>query len=207
MQGTYQITIGAGAVVHPRARMYSFEGQIIIGDGCIIAEKSVLGTAPETMNPSSRSLSTDTTALTSTDNPSPKNIRLSSSVSIGSLSSVLPGAQIHSSSTVDSLVTINRNADIGAHSKICAGCEVAENGVVGEWTVVWGAGAGFGQRRRKRAVGSMGLSPHLIHGQYDQKSPLEGRVVEDARLVVLGKEREALARMVGAVPAGSGRRR
>lgn len=77
---------------------------------------------------------------------------------------------------------------------------------MGEWTVVWGAGAGFGQRRRKRAVGAMGVSPHVVVPQ-QQGQALKGRVVEDARLIVLSREREALARMIAVVPAGSGRRR
>lgn len=80
--------------------------------------------------------------------------------------------------------------------------------------MVWGDGGGFGQRRRKRAVGVMGVSPHVALGQGQpgqgrggEGEVLEGRVVEDARLVVLGKEREAVARMVGVGAGGSGRRR
>lgn len=216
MQGTYQISIGAGTVIHPRARMYSFEGPIIIGDGCTIAEKSIIGTPPpETMNLSSPRSTTLTPTTTFTFAPSstdqsttPKTIRISTAVSVGPLSSILPGVQIHSASIVDTLVTINRNADVGAHSKVCSGCEIPENGVVSEWTVVWGAGAGFGQRRRKRAKGAMDVSPHVVGGvQRDQIKSPEGRVIEDARLIVLSREREALARMVGVAPAGSGRRR
>ena len=51
--GTHPITIGSGTVIHPRARLYSFEGPIQIGDGCIIGEKTIIGdNEPESTAPS-----------------------------------------------------------------------------------------------------------------------------------------------------------
>lgn len=65
-----------------------------------------------------------------------------------------------------------------------------------------GAGAGLGQRRRKRAVEGVTLP-----GAGDGAGPgLQGEIVEDARLVVLAKERETLVRLIGAT-AGAGARR
>ena len=90
---------------------------------------------------------------------------------------------------------------IGAHSKICSGCEVSDNVKIRDWTVVWGSGAGFGQRRRTRATEKMSSATAATQGI----QALEGRVIEDARLMVLQKEREALVRLIG--PGGGGRRR
>lgn len=74
--------------------------------------------------------------------------------------------------------------------------------VIKEWVVVWGAGAGLGQRRRKRAVDGV-----TFPGAGAGAGPgLHGEIVEDARLVVLAKERETLVRLIGPA-AGAGARR
>ncbi|KAB8229780.1 transferase hexapeptide domain protein [Aspergillus alliaceus] len=189
--GTHPIAIGAGTIVHPRAKLYSYEGPIVIGENCIISEKSTIGAVP-TQPPSS--LSRESRAAEGLP------VRISSSVIVGPLATVLPGAHIHSAVTIETLVTINRRVDIGAHSKICSGCEVSDNVVIRDWTVVWGFGAGFGQRRRKRATEKMSSATAVAQGI----QALEGRVIEDARLMVLQKEREALVRLIG---SAGGRRR
>jgi hypothetical protein len=99
------------------------------------------------------------------------------------------------------LATINRRVSIGAHSKICSGCDVSEDVTIRDWTVVWGFGAGFGQRRRTRATEKMSSATAAAQGF----QALEGRVIEDARLMVLQKEREALVKLIGS--GGGGRRR
>lgn len=167
-QGTHPITIGPGTVIHPRARLYSYEGPITIGDGCIISEKAVIGAAPESASKersasSSRTASPSPSPSTPTDGtttttqtihtPTPEEglpIRISYFVTIGPLSSILPGSHIHSAAAIDSLATIHRGAEIGSHAKICAGCVVPQNGRVAEWTVVWGSGVG--QRRTRGEV-------------------------------------------------------
>lgn len=67
---------------------------------------------------------------------------------------------------------------------------------------MWGSGAGFGQRRKRATKAATGTSAVQQQGQV-----LEGKVIEDARLVVLKKEREALVRLIGATSTGSGGRR
>lgn len=109
---------------------------------------------------------------------------------------------MHSSATIDCLATVHAHADIGAHAKVCASCVIAPRTVIKEWVVVWGAGAGLGQRRRKRTVESV-----TFPGAPEGAAPgLKGEIVEDARLVVLAKERETLVRLIGAA-AGAGPRR
>lgn len=125
-------------------------------------------------------------------------------MTIGPLASVFPGAHVHSFVTVEALAIINRRVSLGAHSKVCSGCEIAANTVIKDWTVVWGSGAGAGQRR-KRATGKMSSSSPVAAGQ--DVSALDARVVEDARLIVLQKEREVVARLIGSSASAGGRRR
>ncbi|KAJ5482975.1 hypothetical protein N7539_006421 [Penicillium diatomitis] len=227
-QGTYPVTIGAGTIVHPRAKFYSFEGPISIGDGCIISEKAVIGAAPGTSSSSSTS---SRPSPSSSTRPSPTSssmdlapssslsrghdsnstttptTRISYFVTIGPHSTILPGANIHSAATIESLVTINRHADVGAHSKICSGCQVPVHGIVPEWTVVWGSEVG---QRRKRARTARDPAPAVVVAAHVTQSPVpapapEGKIIEDARLMVLQKEREVLARMI--VPAGASKRK
>ncbi|OQD74557.1 hypothetical protein PENDEC_c010G04500 [Penicillium decumbens] len=186
-QGTHPVTIGAGTIIHPRARFYTYEGPIVIGDGCIISEKAIIGAQP-TYTQSRMSGETAT--------------RLSYFVTVGPSSTIHPGAHIHSSATIEALVTIHRGADIGSHSKICSGCEIPAKGKVDEWVVVWGSGLG---QRRKRAREAKGPGPAVVVAAQVAQVPVpgpapKGKVIEDARLMVLQKEREVLAKMI--VPAG-----
>lgn len=196
-QGTHPVTIGAGTIIHPRARFYAYEGPIYVGDGCIISEKAVIGAAPSGSSSSSSSTSH------SKDTPT----RLSYFVTIGPQSTILPGAHIHSSATIEALVTISRHADIASHAKVCSGSTIPPHGKVDEWVVVWGSGIG---QRRKRARGAKEPGPAVVVAAQVAQSAVpgsapEGRLIEDARLMVLQKEREVLARMI--VPAGAARKK
>ena len=204
-QGTHPVTIGAGTVIHPRARFYAYEGPIVVGDGCIISEKVVIGAGPSAPSTASRGGSPATCTANS---PTPDThsertetkTRLSYFVTIGPQSTILPGAHIHSSASVEALVTVNRHVEIGSHAKVCSGCEIQANTSVGEWMVVWGSGLG---QRRKRTRGAKTPGPSIVATGLGQAP--EGKVIEDARLMVLQKEREVLSRML--VPAGPGRKK
>ncbi|KAJ5303589.1 hypothetical protein N7476_010388 [Penicillium atrosanguineum] len=185
-QGTYPVTIGAGTIIHPRARFYAYQGPIVVGDGCIISEKAIIGAQP--------ARSTESKEIAT---------RLSYFVTVGPSSTIHPGAHIHSSVTIEALATIHQYAEIGSHSKICSGCEVPENGKVDEWVVVYGSGLG---QRRKRAREANEPGPAVVIAAQVAQVPVpgpapKGKVIEDARLMVLQKEREVLARMI--VPAGA----
>ncbi|KAJ5871334.1 uncharacterized protein N7529_003687 [Penicillium soppii] len=199
-QGIYPVTIGANTVIHPRAKFYAFEGPIVIGDGCIISEKATIGAPPTS---SSRSTSPSPSQSPTESTPTPKKefmIRISYFVTIGPSSTIEPGVHIHSSATIEALAIIRRGADIGSHAKVCSACEVA-GGSVGEWVVVYGSGPGM---RRKRARAAKPISPAVVGAALTAQTALPasapaGKVIEDARLMVLQKEREVLGRML--VPA------
>ncbi|EED17411.1 transferase hexapeptide domain protein [Talaromyces stipitatus ATCC 10500] len=184
--GTYPITIGSGTVIHPRVRIQAFEGPVQIGDGCIIGEKTIIGDIKES---TSAPTSTSDGILT----------RISSSVVIGPQTTIRTGAYIRSAAVVDSLATINRHATIGSHSKICSQCEISEGTVVEDWMVIWAAGTGsIGQRKRRRFVGPAAEE----HGGHRPNA----KRIEDARLLVLHKEREGLAKMISLSTSGGSKR-
>ncbi|KAJ5349350.1 hypothetical protein N7541_007077 [Penicillium brevicompactum] len=191
-QGPYPVTIGAGTVIHPRAKFYTYEGPIVVGDGCIICEKAVIGAAP----PSSSRSSSPSPSRDTEPTRKESTTRISYFVTIGPSSTVEPGAHIHSSATIEALATIRRGADIGSHAKVCSACEIT--GKVGEWFVVWGNGPGM---RRKRARAAKPLSSAVLDAARIAQTAVPapapaGKVIEDARLMVLQKEREVLGRML-----------
>lgn len=47
LTGTHLISIGANTVIHPFAKLDSTFGEIKIGEGCIVAERAVVGLASE----------------------------------------------------------------------------------------------------------------------------------------------------------------
>lgn len=204
-QGPYSIAIGAETVIHPRARLYSFDGPIVIGEGCIISEKCVVGQPPQPPPaPGQRQPQPPQSPPAGIGAGSEKKetpTRISHNVTLAPLATIHPGTHIHSAVTIDTHATIHTYANISSHSKICASCHVPPNTVIRDWTVVWGSGAGIGQRR-KRAV-EAATNGGCAGGGQGFGPPLEGRVIEDARLVVLQREREALVKLIGAT-AGAG---
>ncbi|KKK17334.1 hypothetical protein ARAM_007755, partial [Aspergillus rambellii] len=160
-QGPHRITIGSGSIIHPRARIYSYDGPVVIGDGCIISEKASVGIAPGS-GASTRGQGRARNAASASASGYGEGggggggelpIRISANVTIGPVATVHPGVQIHSATVVDALAIVHRRVCIGAHAKICARCEVPTNTKVPEWAVVWGIGAGFGIRRKIKVVG------------------------------------------------------
>ncbi|OKL61290.1 hypothetical protein UA08_03763 [Talaromyces atroroseus] len=198
--GIYPITIGSGTVIHPRARFYSFEGPVQIGDGCVIGEKSIIGdnkpNAPLARNSTTEGEETKSSTEGGT------TTRISSSVLIGPQATIRTGAYIRSAAIVDAVAVINRSATVGSHSKVCSKCEVPEGTAVQDWTVVWAAGEGIGQRKRRRFVGPAAQEQPQNRG----KRP-DAKLVEDARLLVLHREREGLAKMISMSTSGGSKRR
>ncbi|CEN59336.1 hypothetical protein ASPCAL01788 [Aspergillus calidoustus] len=222
-QGTYPVTIGRGTIIHPRARIYSFAGPVVIGNECIISEKCVIGTIPgmgtvvSTMTTGDRNKENQRVGQTGGGGGGGEDgaIQISSSVTIGPMASIAAGVTIHSGVVVETAAVLNAGVDIGAHSKICARAEVSAGARIREWTVVWGAGKGVGLRRRVRVQGAK-VNPIVQSLNGDNAATgggsgdkgeggglLEGRIIEDARLLGMRREREALARFI----AGSKGRR
>ncbi|PGG99071.1 hypothetical protein AJ79_08705 [Helicocarpus griseus UAMH5409] len=196
-QGTYPITIGAGTVIHPRTKFLSFDGPIRVGDGCIIGEKSVIGGPQTSPSPS--------------PSPDAPTTMLENSILIGPLTTISAGTTISDAATVDTSAILGRRVRVGKHAKVCPSCCIPDDGVVDDWTVIWGgtagglgegggAGGNTGSRlqRRRRANGGQ------QQGDEDSGGGFGGAAVEKGRLGVLEREREGLTKLIG---AGGGARR
>jgi NDP-sugar pyrophosphorylase family protein len=121
-------------------------------------------------------------------------------VVIGPQATIRTGSYIRSAAVVDSLAIIHRNVTIGSHTKICSSCEIAEGTTVEDWVVIWAAGSGIGQRKRRRFIGPAAEEQGQLHRPSAKR-------IEDARLLVLHKEREGLAKMISLSASGGGKRR
>ncbi|PLN84707.1 trimeric LpxA-like protein [Aspergillus taichungensis] len=201
-QGTHPISIGVGSIIHPRAKLYSFDGPITIGDACIISEKCVLGLPPAQHS--------HVAAQIGLRNGQDHEIRVSASVTLAPGVTVFPGVTVCSAASVESLAVLRNGCVVGSHARVCAGCEVAADVRIPDWVVVWG-GVGRPMQRRRRARGkksspvvaaAAAAAAAASQGQ-DQDAvaaaaTLEGKVIEEARLVVLQRERETLTKLVAA---------
>ncbi|KAL4867745.1 hypothetical protein BDV12DRAFT_170767 [Aspergillus spectabilis] len=185
--GTYPVTLERGTVIHPRTRIYAFEGPVKFGEGCIISEKCSIGTPPGSKQ------KTGSSGCDGDVDGKGLPILISPNVTIGPQVTIHPGVYIHSAAVIETMAVLHRKVDIGTHSKICARCEIAEGARIKEWTVVWGAGKGIGMQRRVRTKGKV-VNPLVIGNAGDGSR--EGRIVEDARLVAVKRERETLARYI-----------
>lgn len=188
-QGTYPVTIGAGTVFHPRARILSYEGPITIGESCIISEKVTIGNSPSS-NP------TDHTIHHVGSTTSGSATIIEDFVSIGPLANIATGSRVRYAASVDASASLGRGVQIGRHAKVCPGCDLPNGNIVNDWVVIWFGG--FSEdgenslRRRKRARGIA------------EEGHLGGDIVETGRLLVLNKERDGLAKLIG---TGAARKR
>ncbi|KAK2802096.1 hypothetical protein FQN50_007460 [Emmonsiellopsis sp. PD_5] len=207
-QGTHPITIGAGTVIHPRTKFLSFEGPIRIGEACIIGEKSVIGgplAAPSSATTTAAAAAAAAAASPYTDSAAEattttKMTILENSILLAPLTTISAGAHISAAATVDTSAVLGRRVRVGRHAKVCANCWIPDDGVVGDWVVIWGGGSGGGrlQRRKRHGGGADGGGFGVGVG---------GGIVEEGRLVVLNREREGLVKLIGAGAGGGARRK
>jgi len=116
--GPGTIVIGEDTLLHPHAKIIAEHGDVTIGKGCIIAEKAVVGVAQS----------------------GPHNhVSIGEGVSIES-GAVIEGSGIGNYSTIEVNARVRRGAVIGQWCKIAPLCEVGEDEVLADFTVVYGTG-------------------------------------------------------------------
>jgi carbonic anhydrase/acetyltransferase-like protein (isoleucine patch superfamily) len=135
--GTHPISLSPSVLIHPRARLVSTHGPLIIDSGTVISERCVIGgPAPDPSSPSANMPDPDSDPLKTT---------IGSTVLLHPNSTIHAGATLKESCIVEPHATVLANITVGAHAKVCAGVTVDRD--VGDWEVVYGDG----QNRRKRA--------------------------------------------------------
>lgn len=133
VQGTFTITLGPNVVVHPRARLVSVHGPVMIRAGTVISERCVVGgPAPDPKAP----------PLTPPEVPLMTEIR--HNVMLHASAEIQAGVYLDEACLIEPRAVVQKGVNIGKHCKVCAACVVDRS--VREWTVVWGDG----QRRRIR---------------------------------------------------------
>jgi carbonic anhydrase/acetyltransferase-like protein (isoleucine patch superfamily) len=133
VQGTHTITLGENVVIHPRARLVSQYGPLVIGAGTIISERCVVGgPVPDPKEP--------------LPSPAVESIRtvIGENVMLHAAVEVHAGAALDDACMIEPRVVVKKGVKVGKHSKVCAGCVVDRS--VGDWVVMWGDG----QTRRTR---------------------------------------------------------
>ena len=46
LTGKHPVTVQAGTILHPRARLVSTHGPVTVGEGCVVSERAIVGVAP-----------------------------------------------------------------------------------------------------------------------------------------------------------------
>lgn len=153
VKGTHLLTIEANVVLHPRCRLNTDQGPVIIQQGSILNERCILGIDKE-FNPKPASVSSSAATIAqSPDLPSQDDGINELQINIGpraylqSTVKVQPPCTIGDSVVLEAGVTLLPGCSIGAHSKVCAGITLPARTTIPEWTVVYGL---HGQMRRKR---------------------------------------------------------
>ena len=116
--GSYVVDIGENVVIHPHARIKAEHGNVVIGKGCQIAEKAIVG-PPE--------------------NETETDVVLGEGVSIES-GVVIEAKKIGDYSTIEVNAEIRAGALVGKWCKVAPVCEVGESEVLDDFTVVFGEG-------------------------------------------------------------------
>jgi dynactin-6 len=113
LTGSFPITIGAHAVIHPYAKIISTYGPVTIGDGCIIWEKAVVGGA----GPASLA----------------KNV-------VVETCAVVEGGSLGESSVVEAFGKVGVDAELGRGCRVMTFVEVGEDEKVEDYMILYGKG-------------------------------------------------------------------
>ncbi len=119
--GSHLVEIGEDVIIHPYARLKAEHGQIFIGKGSIVSEKAVIGR---------------------TEGGEDVDCVVGEGVSIES-GAVIEARRIGDHSTIEVNARLGKGAIVGKWCKVAPLCEVAENEVLDDYTVVYG----YGQKR------------------------------------------------------------
>ncbi|KAK7894794.1 hypothetical protein LTR67_005533 [Exophiala xenobiotica] len=185
VRGTHAITLGEHVLVHPRSHLIAVNGPLLIGENCIISEKSVVGGPVQNSSvvdaaskPSSGSAQPSPLLAHGDEgddeDADPVKTTIGSNCFIHASSQIHAGATIKDAALIEPHVTVLAGITIGSHAKVCAGILVDRD--VEDWAVVYGNGNVKRQRKQPR-------SSTDVEAEHAE-------VVETMRLKAMDKERE-----------------
>ncbi|KAK3724807.1 hypothetical protein LTR37_000855 [Vermiconidia calcicola] len=119
--GSHIVEIGENVIIHPHARIKAEHGNVFIGRGCQIAEKAVVGAGEPTG-------SSDAADMV-----------IGEGVSIET-SAVVEAQKVGDYTTLEVKSSVGRGAVVGKWCKVAPMCEVREQEVLEDYTVVFGDG-------------------------------------------------------------------
>ncbi|EPE27762.1 Trimeric LpxA-like enzyme [Glarea lozoyensis ATCC 20868] len=117
--GSYLITLGANTVVHPRAKLNSTYGPITVGSNCIISERSMIGL---------QGRGADGEGVVIEDGV------------IVEVGATVESKVIGEGCVIEVNAKVGRGSLLGTHCKIGPLCEVAEDEVLPDYTVLFANG-------------------------------------------------------------------
>ena len=128
--GSYPVTLGARSIIQIRARLFSTQGPLIIGDSCIISERASIGATSSSFH-----------ALDADSSPTHTGTTLGPYVLVES-GAVVEATLVGASSIIESGARLGKGSKVGAGCKICSGVEVGEDVVIEDGMVAYGNGWG-----------------------------------------------------------------
>ena len=123
--GSYVVEIGENSIIHPHAKIKAEYGNVVIGKGCVIAEKAVAGVAEKGQEDGNGKDGVD--------------VVLGEGVSVET-SAVVEARKVGDWTDVGVGARIGRDAVVGKWCKIAPKCEVRAREVLEDFTVVFGEG-------------------------------------------------------------------
>lgn len=172
VQGTFPVKLGANVVVHPRARLLSFQGPLTIGAGTVIAERCVVGgPAPE-----------DPKGPVPPPPEEPVETTVGQNVMLHAAAQIECGSSLEDGCLVEPRAVVMRGVKMGKHSKACAATIVDRS--VPDWIVILGGG----QVRRLRQ-GAEGPEEGRLNGLQKEREAMVNLLKTAAAKATLGKRR------------------
>ena len=116
--GSHLVEIGENVIIHPHARIKAEHGNVVIGKGCMIAEKAIVGASV---------------------GEGETDVVLGEGVSIET-GAVVEAKKISDHSTIEVNSKIGAGALVGKWCKVAPLCRLGESKVLEDFTVVFGDG-------------------------------------------------------------------
>ncbi|KAF2104351.1 transferase hexapeptide domain protein [Rhizodiscina lignyota] len=137
LTGIHTISVAAGTVIHPHARIISTYSAVDIGPGCIVSEKAVIGLSDLSQDDPEGDLEL------------PEIIKIGQNVNIES-GTIVEAAEIGENTLIDVDVKLGAGSVIGKNCTISACSVVPPGETVPDYTVIYGNN----QRRLNKSLQS-----------------------------------------------------